>query len=73
MVRYNPQDWFEEIPVIGKLTAFKAAEKLQEIGEVDAAEEIRRSGDVKSFASMWWPGSDKPKPWQLTSHTFGFI
>lgn len=72
MPLYKPQDWFSEIKVIGKLTPLRAAEKLMEIGEVKAAEEIRRSKKA-FFSKSLWPGSDKPKPWQHTSHAFGFI
>ncbi len=68
MPKYNPNDWFEDMPVIGKMTSSEAAKKLQEIAEVDSGGKVKRGGGEKR-----WGWSDKPEPWQYTSHTFGFI
>jgi hypothetical protein len=68
MPRYNPNDWFEDIPVIGKMTASEAARKLQELSETDSGGKVRRGKSEKR-----WLWSDRTVPWQYTSHTFGFI
>src|SRR3972149_586508 len=68
MPKYNPKYWFDDIPVIGKMTPSEAARKLQEIGEVDSGVKVTRGRGERR-----WGWSDKPEPWQYTSHTFGFI
>jgi len=68
MPKYNPKYWFDDIPVIGKMTPSEAARKLQEIGVVDSGVKVTRGRGEKR-----WGWSDKPEPWQYTSHTFGFI
>jgi hypothetical protein len=60
-------------PVIGSLTAYQASNKLEEIGYSDIAKTIRFEGGEKLFSSINWPGSNQPRPWQYTSHAFGFI
>jgi len=72
LAKYNPKDWFGEIPVIGKMSPAEAAKKILELGKVEEAKKIKVSRKA-SFSVLWWPGSNKPKPWQHTSHAFGFI
>jgi len=59
-------------PVIGSLTASEASLKLKEMGHLDAAAKIEL-GRETTFSAMKWPGQAAPKPWQFTSHAFGFI
>jgi hypothetical protein len=59
-------------PVIGDLTAKQASYKLEALGYSDTAKAIRLQGD-KTFSLVSWPGTAKPRPWQYTSHAFGFI
>lgn len=40
MQTYDPQYWFEDIPVLAKLPAQKAATKLRELDDIEAAEAI---------------------------------
>lgn len=80
MQNYNPEYWFEDTPVLAKLPAHRAATKLRELGDVEAAEAIETNiekasrGDVQAFAvpGAWWPWPEK-KPWQHTAHAFGHI
>jgi len=71
--------WFEDLPVLGKLPLAKAAEKLQEVGDVVSAGKLQASASelapipksYKAKSSRLWPFQDKP--WQHTAHAFGYI
>jgi hypothetical protein len=63
---------FEDVEVIGQLAPSAVASKLQEMGDLDTADEIIQSisdrpGTVRLF------GWGAPKPWQHTTHQFGYI
>lgn len=70
-------DWFDDLPVIGKMPPEQAAAKLREVGEDEAADmlEMASEGQAKSFApgsrKSWWPFQDKP--WQYASHAIGYL
>ncbi|HEX6289863.1 MAG TPA: hypothetical protein VFZ66_11760 [Herpetosiphonaceae bacterium] len=70
--------WFDELPVIGKLAPQQAAAKLREMGEHTTADTLESTqseqptrstsfGGIKSL----WPFQDKP--WQHTTHAFGYL
>lgn len=72
-------DWFEELPVLGKLPPEDAAIRLREVGEEQAAEalldalaeEQERGLDTFGGVPAWWPFQDRP--WQYTAHAFGYL
>ncbi len=66
--------WFDDLPVIGKLSSKKAAIKLREVGDEDAATALEIEGEAitQTFGiTKYWPFQDKP--WQHTAHTFGYL
>lgn len=74
----EPSQWFDDLPVLGKLPPDAAAEKLREIGEDDSAGALEgiEEGATRGPATFgkgksWWPFGDKP--WQHTAHAFGFL
>jgi hypothetical protein len=81
MSTYNPKYWFEDIPVLAKLPAEKAAAKLRELDDVEGAEKIedyiKKSSPVELEASAepmgLWPWSKEPKAYEHTAHAFGHI
>lgn len=67
-------DWFDDIPVLGKLSPSAAAAKLRELGDEDSADDLQeaaRSQPHMGTAKGW--GLFKPKPWQHTAHAFGYL
>ena len=65
---------FSDLPVIGQLSPDRAAAKLRELGEDDAAAQLESpdAGQAASFgASARWPFRDRP--WQHTAHSFGYL
>jgi hypothetical protein len=67
-------DWFDDLPVLGKLPMPQAADKLRELGEENAAaalQTMRGAAPPTFAASSWWPFQDKP--WQHTAHAFGYL
>src|SRR5919198_2870032 len=71
-------EWFNDLPVVGKLPPERAAEKLREVGESRAAEALEGAGDelgvpVRTFGrrAAWWPFQDRA--WQHTAHAFGYL
>lgn len=67
-------EWFDDVPVIGKMGPEEVAERLREAGEVKAAAEVEKAQTLEaaSLGGGWkWPWQDKP--WQHTSHAFGFL
>jgi hypothetical protein len=71
--------WFDDVPVLGKLSPEKAAEKLREVGEERAAEALEGAGlsgspTRETFGAKgrsWWPFQDRA--WQHTAHAFGYL
>jgi hypothetical protein len=66
--------WFDDLPVIGKMQPGKAAAKLREVGEHDAADALEgglAKGEVFRGLARPWPFQDKP--WQHTAHAFGYL
>src|SRR5882672_8198958 len=68
-----PSFWYEE-PVLGALGPTEAAQKLKELGEDEAADELlsRAPQETESFGVSDWLRKN-PKPWQHTAHSFGFV
>lgn len=81
METFDPKYWFEDTPVLAKLPPERAAAKLRELGDIKTAEAIENSiqktttrGLTTRSDTGWnWPRLGEPKPWQHTSHTFGYI
>src|ERR1700744_2695201 len=74
----SPSGWFDDLPVLGKLSPDLAASKLQEIGETAIATQLTAAEETEkgnaSFGSAkrdWWPFQDKA--WQHTAHAFGYL
>lgn len=70
----STSDWFDDLPVLGKLSPTEAAGKLREVGEDAAAEalEMPPRAMTRSFGVReLWPFKDKP--WQHTAHAFGYL
>lgn len=73
------QDTLSLPPVIGRLSARDAAEKLRQLGEPALASQLESAevftpSEQSSFQGKqdWkWPFGDRP--WQHTSHAFGYI
>lgn len=70
-------DWFDDLPVIGRLSPMEAAAKLREIGEdevaislLDAARDSEERPQV--FGLRDWLSGECPA-WQHTTHSFGYI
>ena len=68
--------WFDDLPVVGKLSPARAAAKLREAGEDEVAAALeRRAGDdegaARGLLDDLLPLVDKP--WQHTAHSFGFL
>jgi hypothetical protein len=77
-------DWFDDTPVLGKMPPEEAAAKLREMGEDEAAETMGAEGqEATSKPSMMGGPSGLslkpvrrilgPRPWQYTSHAFGYL
>jgi hypothetical protein len=70
-------DPFADITVVGALDPWSAASYLTEVGDYEIAEKLRavepgsRTGTRASWSAVKWPFFDKP--WQYTSHAFGYI
>ena len=66
--------WFDDMPVLGKLTPGQAAAKLRELDENDAAAALETSQETatRTFGKpKWWPFQNKP--WQHVAHAFGYL
>jgi hypothetical protein len=67
-------DWFDDIPVLGKLPGRAAADRLRELGDDEAADELlEASGGPTTMGPVKGWGLFKPRPWQHTAHAFGFL
>jgi len=63
---------FKDIKVIGELPPRRVVTKLRQMGDPDAADEINQhiaTTDKAEPLFGWGP----PKPWQHTTHQFGYI
>ncbi|MBY0460147.1 MAG: hypothetical protein K2V38_22755, partial [Gemmataceae bacterium] len=74
----SPEQWFEDVPVIGRMSPEQAARKLREMGELvtEAATQLHGlPGDGEEGpSSIGNRGSwGRPKLWQHTGHAFGYI
>lgn len=70
----STSNWFEDLPVIGKLPPEQAAAKLREVGEEGAATALESTAEVptRTFGvPKWWPFQDRA--WQHTAHAFGYL
>jgi hypothetical protein len=70
-------DWFDDLPVIGRLSPTEAAAKLRQMGEDETADSIeaaqhgtRTSADTFGLSELLGFGE---KPWQYTAHAFGYL
>jgi hypothetical protein len=68
-------DWFDDLPVLGKLPPSDAAAKLREIDDdqtADALETAAQAETTRTYGRRGlWPFGDKP--WQHTAHAFGYL
>lgn len=71
----NESDWFDNIPVIGKLPAHEAAEKLREIGDNENARRLFQADEIDDSDISFgvWDSLFGVPAWKHTAHTFGFI
>jgi hypothetical protein len=61
-----------DVPVLGRMSPIKAAAKLRELGEEEAASALHlAAGDATRLRGFQWPFQNKP--WQYTSHAFGYL
>lgn len=67
--------WFDDLPVLGRLAPARAAAKLREVGEEEAAIalEAPQATERLTFGRHkgWWPFQDRA--WQHTAHAFGYL
>jgi hypothetical protein len=69
-------NWFDDLPVIGRMTRQRAVEVLRSIDEADLADLVDSQSEPAApshFANRteWWPFHDRL--WQHTAHSFGYI
>lgn len=67
-------DFWSDLPVLGSLEPDAAAEKLEQLGESQLAEQLKSAPKRAEFrrAGQWqWPF--RTKAWQHTSHAYGYI
>ena len=71
MANGQPLTVFGDIKVIGELPPSRAAAKLRQMGDSETADEISQhiATHRKEALFGWGP----PKPWQHTTHQFGYI
>jgi hypothetical protein len=77
--------WFDDLPVLGKLPPEQAVAKLREVGENEVADKLvaaqliantvaktrEQAPQVFGDYGHWWAFEEKP--YQYTSHIFGYI
>lgn len=70
-----PEDWFDDIPVLGRMEPNQAAAKLREIDDAPTAELLEAGAEpvrgITFDLRQRWPIHDRP--WQHTGHTFGYV
>jgi hypothetical protein len=72
MQTYNPQYWFEDVQVLAKLPADRAAAKLRELGDIETADSIEWGSEVDTGIYGAWEKPRRVKPWQHTAEAFGY-
>jgi hypothetical protein len=63
-------------PVIGKMKAKEAAERLDQFGEKEEADEVKKAlqkSAANADAELATVLASKLEPWECTSHAFGFV
>jgi hypothetical protein len=73
----NADNWFDDLPVIGKLPPEEAAAKLREVGEDELADAIEAAQRKVTTASTTFGILEDllpflPKPWLYPAHVFGY-
>ena len=64
--------WFEDLPVLGKMDPAQAADRLRELGDSESAAALETVRETETFGTRrLWPFQDRP--WQHTSHAFGYL
>jgi len=64
--------WFEDLPVLGKMDPAQAADRLREQGDSESAAALETVREMETFGTRrLWPFQDRP--WQHTSHAFGYL
>jgi hypothetical protein len=68
------EKWFDDVPVIGRMSPVQAARKLRELGEHNIPEEPPPDEDDEKTSGLgswrtWW----ETKLWKHTGHAFGYI
>ena len=70
----DSSSWFDDLPVIGRLPADKAAQTLRDMGDPETADLLEEaeqpSEPLETFGAF---GLFKPKAFQHTAHTFGYV
>jgi hypothetical protein len=74
-------DWFQDRPVLGRMAPERAAAKLRELGEPQAAAQLEQAATGEAAAGeavalgkgpqRRWPFGDRA--WQHTAHAFGHL
>lgn len=70
----SSEQWFDEVPVLGRQSPQEVAAKLRELGEQEAADLLVESEAAEAAVfgiGDWFRG--KPRAWQYTAHTFGYL
>src|SRR5262245_30090983 len=69
-------DWFDDLPILGKLPPKKAIAKLREVGEDKpaAALEAAQEGEGRTYGSRdWFRLWPRDRVCQNTAHAFGHL
>ncbi|MEO7731075.1 MAG: hypothetical protein ABIY55_08900 [Kofleriaceae bacterium] len=68
-------EWFDDVPIIGKLAPEKIAEVLRELGDFDAAASFDLAAERPPTRPTTYGLRDllKPPPWQHATHAFGYL
>ncbi len=77
----DTSEWFDDVPVLGRMSPAQAAAKLHEIGEDETANallsrEVRAKGLMMGAEEGPWEmvkGLFRPRAWQHTAHAFGYL
>jgi hypothetical protein len=69
----TPEKWFDEVPVIGRMSPVQAAKKLREMGAYDVPAEPQGDETEGPSAMGTWSNWWRTKLWQHTGHAFGYI
>ena len=66
----DPASWFDDVPVIGKLSHQEMVAALRELGDNETADAVEAANSPfeSTVKSLF-----QPKPWQHTSYAFGYL